>query len=235
MKQTVYFISFLVCSLTFFSGCYRYIDWASTIVDQGDTIETCICTAKPYIKAARVYDQFTTLALFDALWLHDDVIDAYVCAHAAKYGFNDEQAQKFLDKQIEENEPYISFYLLATIYGTTGTMLTDVSPLWVVQLKIGNNLYNPAKIRLVELPHEYRYFFNKRWNIFKKQYLIEFDAYDSNNFPIIGPLTREVELIFRRVGHETSMIWCLDSEGHVIISNSLDQDYMAYDINTNLF
>jgi len=235
MKQTVYTYFILLFSLTFFSGCYRYIDWAATIVDQADKIETCIGLAKPYLKAARVYDQFTTLALFDALWLHEDVVDAYVCAHAAKYAFNDEQYHKFLDKQIEENEPYISFYLLATIYGPSGIMLTDVNPLWVVQLKVGDHYYNPAKIRLVELPHEYRYFFGKRWNIFKKPYLLQFDSYDQNNIPIVGPLTREVELVFRRVGHETSMLWCLDSQGRAIVTDSLDQDTMAYDINTNLF
>lgn len=235
MKQTVYIFSFALFLSTFFSGCTRYIDWAATIVDQGDTMEACITLARPYIKAARVYDQFTTLALFDALWLHEDVVDAYACAHAAKYGFNDEQYHKFLDKQIEEHEPYISFYLLATIYGPSGIMLTDPNPMWVVQLKIGNNLYNPAKIRLVELPHEYRYFFGRRWNIFKKPYLIQFDSYDKNNNPVIWPMTQEVELVFRRVGHETSMLWCLDSEGRAIVSRSLDQDQMAYDINTNLF
>lgn len=235
MKQITFLFLCTLFPLFFFSGCYRYINWASTVIDQANKIETCFELAQPYIKAARVYDQFTTLALFDALLLHPDVVEAYVCAHAAKYSLTDQQYHTLLEKQQEEHEPYISFYLLATIYGPNGTMLTDANPIWVVQLKIGETYYNPAKIRLVELPHEYRYFFGKRWNIFKKNYMVQFDAYDSNNNPIITPFVREVELVFKRVGHGTSMVWCFDLQQKIIVSTSLDQNNMAYDLNTNLF
>lgn len=234
MKHIVSTILLLIL-LSTFSGCYRYINWAICIFDQGEKIDTCVSFANPYIKSVRIYDQFTTLAIFDALWLHEEVVQAFVCAHAEKYGFTHQQYQDFLEQHYQENEPYISFYLLSTIYGNNRVLLTDDDPMWVVQLRIGNTLYKPAKIKLVELPHEYRYFFGKRYTVFKKQYLIQFDAFDKNDHALVGPMARELELIFRRVGYETGMIWCLNSEQRVTDFCPLDRNLLAYDIKTNLY
>lgn len=225
---------FLLFSFLLLPGCYRYIYWAESVVDQGDTIETCACAVQPYIRSARVYDQFTTLGLFDALWLHDQVVLANACAYASKYGLSIEQYNEYLSKQREENAPYISFYLLTVIPGNIGVLLTDENPVWTVQLKIGNDYYKPAKIKIVELSQEYRFFFGKRLTVFKKQYLIQFNAVDAQNISLIGPFTHHIELVFRRVGHQTSMCWDLDSERKAIDYNPLDDNTLAYDLNTNI-
>jgi hypothetical protein len=233
MKQTITTI-FLIFSLFIFPGCYRYISWGESVVDQGDKIETCACAVQPYIRSARVYDQFTTLGLFDALLLHDEVIQAYACSYAAKNCLSNDQYHQFLQKQYDEQSSYISFYLLAVVPGNIGVLLTDENPQWTVQLRVGNNCFKPAKLKLVELSHEYRFFFGKNLTVFKKQYLVQFDAYDVYNNPLISPVTGPIELVFSRVGHQKSMVWCLDSQLKVVESCSLQDDTLAYDLNTNL-
>lgn len=233
MKQKLIII-FLISSLSIFSGCYRYIYWAESVIDQGCKIETCYAMVQPYIRSAYVYDQFQTLALFDGLWLDDTVIQAYACAHAEKYGFTEAQYQAFLQDQRDENDPYISFYLLAVIYGNTGLLLNDENPLWVMQLRIGDNYYKPAKIKTVELEHEYRHFFGKRLTVFKMQYLVQFNAEDINEIPLINSMTPDIELFFRSVGHQASMRWCMKD---IVREQTVPplQDYtLAYDVNTNL-
>lgn len=233
MKQnlTTIFLLFFLCT---FSGCYRYIDWAKEVGDQGCPLETCVCDAYQYVRSARVYDQFTTLGLFDALLLHDTVIKAYVCAYSAKYGLSPAKQEEYLQLQRDEDAPYISFYLLAVVPGTIGTLLTDKNPIWTVQLKIGNDYFNPTKLKTVEISPEYKYFFGKRFTIFKHQYLVQFDAIDANNIPLIGPLTDKIELVLRRVGHQTSMLWCLNYQQEIVETCNLSDDSLAYDLNTNL-
>lgn len=233
MKQKI-ITGFLICSLFILSGCYRYIWWAETIVDQADTIETCSDIVQPYFRSARVYDQFTTLGLFDGLWLDDTVLQAYACAHAAKYGFTRQQYYDLLNTQRDELSPYISFYLLAVVPGTMGTLLTDPKPLWALQLRIGTSYFKPAKIKIVELDHEYRYFFGKRLTVFKKKYLVQFNAYDENEMPLITGATPDIELIFRAVSHQASMIWSMNDIRRDAVCPPLQDDTLAYDIHTNL-
>lgn len=236
MKQRI-ITTLLVFFLFMFSGCYRYIYWAESVVDQADPIETCCAKVQPYFRSARVYDQFTTIGLFDALWLDDVVIDAYACAHAAKYGYTRQQYYDFLNSQCDELSSYISFYVLAVVpgsIGTVGILLTDANPLWVMQLRVGNNYFKPAKIKIVELDHEYRYFFGKRLTVFKKQYIVQFNAYDEYEIPLITSATPDVELIFRAVGHQTSMTWCITDIQRDTMYPPLRDDIMAYDIKINI-
>lgn len=234
MKQKLLTRMLLIFALFTFVGCHRYIRWFKKGVDQGCKIETCYACVQPYIRAARVYDQITTLGLFDAMWLSDHVLQSYVCAYAAKHGFDQKKRARFLAQQREEHSPYISFYLLAVVYGDSGVLLTDENPLWTVQLKVGDNYFHPAKIKIVEVPHEYYYFFGKRMTVFKKQYLLQFNKFDAHNVPLINASTQSFELVLRRVGRKTNMVWCLDGQQRVVNRHSLSEDIMAYDLNLNM-
>ncbi len=203
MKQSLYYLFFLLILIPF-PGCYRYIYWGQSIVCQGTKIETCFSIVQPYIRSARAYDQFTTLGLFDALWINKQVLQAYACSYGSKYGLNANQYDEFLQDQYDEFAPYISFYMLAVINGNVGALLTDENPQWIVQLKIGNNYYAPAKIKLVELPHEFRYFFGKYLTVFKKQYLIQFNAHDEYDNAILYPGVSTIELVLRPAMHARS-------------------------------
>ncbi len=85
----------LLCGL---SGCGRVADWATQTFDQGKTIDNALGFAKSYVKSVVVYDQFTTVGMFDALWLSDEVRTAYANAYAMRRGKPEEFKNTVLRK-----------------------------------------------------------------------------------------------------------------------------------------
>ncbi len=234
MKQKLY-AALLVLLVLSFSSCSRYICWGKEVFNQGDKLDTYGQVVKPYIRSGRVYDQFTTLGNFDAMWLADPVRRAYARSHALKHCYSQEQYGNFLKNQLEENDHFISFYLLAIVGGPGVVDLTDKNAAWSVQLRIGDECFTPVKIEIIEqLPPEYQYFFGKQWTVFKDQYLVSFNAIDKDNQPILYSSLRSISLVFRRVGHQIDLVWPLDGQTHIIPRCGLDSDVLAYDLYDNI-
>ncbi len=234
MKQIVYaaLLVFLVLS---FSSCSRYISWGKEVFNQGEKLDTYAENVKPYIRSGRVYDQFTTLGNFDAMWLADPVRRAYAQSYSHKRGYSKEQYVNFLQNQLEENDHFISFYLLAIVGGPGVIELNNKNSLWAIQLKIGDDYFTPVKIEVVEqLPAEYQYFFGKYWTVFKAQYLISFNAIDEDDDPLLYSSLRSISLVFRRVGHQIELVWPLDGQTHIIPRCGLNTDVLAYDLYDNI-
>ena len=225
-KTALLILVILMCS-----SCSRYISWGKEIFNQGEPLETYAQSVQPYIRAGRIYDQFTTLGSFDALWLADPVRRAYAMSYARKHGYTREQYGKFLENQLAQNDATISFYLLAIVGGPGIVELTDKNAAWNVQLKIGNDYFNPIKIESIDqLPPEYQYFFGKRWTIFKAIYLLSFNAIDENDVPLLESSLSSISLVFRRIGHRLDIVWPLDGRSHVIPRCGLDSEILAYDL-----
>ena len=225
----------LILAILSFSSCSRYISWGKEVFNQGKKVETYADIVQPYIRSDRVYDQFTTLGSFDAMWLADPVRRAYARSHARKHGFSGEQYSKFLENQLEQNDATISFYLLAIVGGPGVVDLTDKNAAWTVQLKIDNDYFNPVKIQTIEqLPPEYQYFFGKKWTVFKAIYLISFNAVDEDDDRLLESSLTSISLIFRRVGHRLELVWPLDGNTHIIPRCGLDSDVLAYDLYDNI-
>lgn len=64
------------------SGCGRLIDWGKSRLYQGNSFKIDLDAIKDHIRWATVYDQFTTVAMFDALWLSPVVRTAFAQEHA---------------------------------------------------------------------------------------------------------------------------------------------------------
>lgn len=234
MKQIVS-AALLVILVLSFSSCSRYISWGKEVFNQGDKLDTFSRNVKPYIRANRIYDQFTTLGNFDALWLADPVRKSYAQAHALKNCYSKEQYIQFLREQLEQNDHFISFYLLAIVGGPGVVELTDKNAVWSVQLNIDGECFSPVKIEVVDqLPPEYQYFFGRHWTVFKDQYLISFNAIDEDNNPLLYHSLSSLSLVFRRMGHQVELVWPLDGQSHVIPRCTLDSDVLAYDLYDNI-
>ena len=218
-----------------FSGCTRYFEWGEDVINQGEKLDTYTEHVRPYIRSTRVYDYFTTLGIFDALWLSKPVITSYAQAHAAKHGFTREQYKNFLKNQQDEQRQFITFYLLSVVGGAGSSLLTDKNASWSVQMQIGTRYYAPVKLELVdELPPEYQYFFGKHWTVFKDIYIIRFNAFDVNDNPLLRPGLDSLALVFHRMGHEVGLEWEFDGNAHLISTGNMDADVIAYDIATNI-
>lgn len=199
-NHTHYIIMIMVLLLP---SCGRMIDWGKKTFVQTPTLQASISAAQKYIRSVTSYDQLTTRARFDALWLSDDVRINYANLFAAKFGKTEEQRKTFLRRQLEENNHFISFYVLSLYDQPLG----DPNSEWTLFLNIDDKHYAPIEIKSVELSPEYMYIFGKKYNRFKVPYSVKFDAKDINDQFLITPETKNITLYCRSLSAEVTFVW----------------------------
>jgi hypothetical protein len=184
-------------------GCGRIIDWGTRTFEQAPSLQTSIERAQRYIRSVTLYDQLTTRARYDALWLSDDVRINYANLYALKFGKTEEQRKAFLRRQLEENNHFINFYVLSTYDHPLG----DTNSEWTLFLEIDGKNYAPIEVKAVELSPEYIHIFGKKYNRFKVPYSVKFDAKDINDQPLITQETEKVILYGRSLHSEVVFVW----------------------------
>lgn len=199
-----FFMGLLV--LVFLPGCgCRVIQWGKDWCNQGSNVPNLYGAAACYLRSISVYDQFTTLAMFDALWLSDEVRTMYVNMCAYKTCKTQDQRDTILRRQLAENEHYISFYVIS-LYEVP---LKEKEGVWTISLEVDDACYMPVEVKAVDLSPEYEAIFGKRLTCFKVPYIVRFDAYDTNKCALITSTTKSIKLIFRSVIKECCVEWCL--------------------------
>ncbi len=193
-------------------GCGRLVDWGKQTFNQGQEVDEINNRIKNYIRSIKVYDQFTTRGIFDAIWLSDEARIAYSDLYAFRQGKSDEHTKTFLRRQLEENKHFISFYVLSLYEVPLG----DSNAEWNLILKVDEKEYGPVEVKKVELPHEYRIFFGDKFTRFKEPYIVKFGAKDVDDKIIITPETKKLELLFRAVDRRVVLCWELDAKGNVV-------------------
>ena len=187
MKRMIHVYAAAVM-LLLLPGCGRFIDWGKSNFYQGEQVDNYRCDIKPYIRSVTIYDQFTTRAMFDALWLSDEVRLSYVDLHVSRQGKDEERKNSLLRRQLEENNHYLSFYVLSLHEEKLG----DPDSEWSMFLRVNDEFYQPMEIKEIELPYEYQIFFGKLWNRFKVPYLVRFSANDADDVPLITSQTEAI-------------------------------------------
>lgn len=212
MKRMKMFPGMIVMLLLFLSGCGRLIDWGKSNFYQGEDVELYDENVNPFIKSVTIYDQLDTTAHFIVMWLSDPIRTAYAQLHARRMGKDDNQYKAFLRRQLEENNHYISFYVLSTHEVKLGIP----ESYWSLFLRVNNRDYLPFEIKEVELPTEYQQFFGKRWSRFKVPYLVKFRLNDENEEPIISDATQSMSLFVRSAHKEHAFKWDLQEGDRLI-------------------
>lgn len=195
-------------------SCTRVMHWIDDSFYQGESVTRYAKITHHYIRSAKVYDQFTTAASFDALWLSDEVRTAYTNTYALKNGKTEMMRKAYLRRQLEENRHFISFYVL-----TNNILLGESHNRWAVFLEVDGVTYYPYEIKIIELSPEYQSFFGNRYNRFKTVWLVKFNAKDTADVPIITPATDKIRLHFRSIYKETALVWHIPPKKH-------DQSYI---------
>ena len=209
MKRDIIFFLLISFTLMALSGCGRIIDWGKKSVDQGENIKKEITKAKKHIISSRIYDQFELVGSFDSLWLTDEVREIYADLYVLKRGRTDVEKKIFLRRQLEENNHFISFYMLSV----ADIVIGEKDSAWTVLLRIGDYNFMPTELRSIELSSEYKFIFGKKFNRFKTAYIVHFNAKDIEDRPIIQPGTDAISLVFRTVNKETVQSWHIDKQG----------------------
>jgi hypothetical protein len=167
---------------------------------------------KDYIRSLRMYDEFTTLGIFDVMWLSDEVRTVYAQVYTTMLGKDEESQKTFLRRQLKANEHYISFYVLSTHY----VMLTAKPTLWAVYLEIDGKKYLPFEIKSVELPVEYTTFFGSLLTKHKHPYEIRFDRKDVNGVDLLVPgKAHTMTMYFSNPNHYGSISYAIEEQGIV--------------------
>lgn len=189
------------------SGCGRVVQWGKDNFYQGEDVKKYSQVSRDYLRSVVAYDQFMTQAVFDAIWLSDAVRTAYVDLFALRTGKSDEQKNMLLRRELEENNHYITFYVLSLYNIPLGDPLGD----WSVYLKIDDAIYQPTEIKYVDLNSEFQSFFGRFFSRFKTPYQVKFDARDVDCNPIITPKVNRVQLYFRSIKKEVQLTWNVDA------------------------
>jgi hypothetical protein len=192
-------------------GCGRIVDWGTKTFNQVPSLNSSIAPAQKYIRSVTSYDQLTTRARFDVLWLSDDVRTNYADLFALKFGRTEEQKKTFLRRQLEENNHFISFYVLSLHDCPLGEPTSE----WTPFLVVNDKNYAPIEIKTVEISPEYMHIFGKKCNRFKVPYSVKFDAKDINDQSLISPETQNITLCFRSIDSQVMLVWNIVSKGDV--------------------
>jgi hypothetical protein len=196
---------FLVIALVGLSGCGRIIDWGKELAPQGNSFKQNLVPAREHIRSVTAYDQLSTAATFDALWLSDEVRSAYVRLFVDRRGKGEEQYATIVRRQLEENNFVIAFYVLCPFEVSLGDTEAD----WMVFLRVNNAQYTPTEVKVVDLAPEYRAIFDKKFTRFKQVYFVKFDARDANDAALIGASTHALSLVFRSMRKDLVLTWDL--------------------------
>ena len=193
--------------LAILPGCWRVIDWAQSNFYQGTSLDYSVSSVDDFVKSVRVYDLLSIRATFDALWLSDEVCTAYVDLYALRHGKSDEQRDTLLRSQLEDNNNFISFFVLSSYEVPLVGDLVE----WGLFLRIDGYNVTPIELKEVDLVPEYRAFFGKKYNQFKVAYVVKFNACDSVGRSLITPDVNHIALYFRSMCKEVVLEWQLNS------------------------
>lgn len=222
MKKIV-FCSMAIMFAVLLSSCGRVFDWISCSFYQAHPGEKPELVIGNYIRSVIIHDQFSTLASFDFLWLSPQVRAAYVHFFTKHHGKDAAYEQKMMRQQQIELEQYISFYLLVPY----AICLHEPDCPWAVLLKINDHLYQPAEIKIVELSPEYQFFFGNLFTRFKKAYLMQFVAHDSDKNRLITSATDHITIDLRSIEKKQELRWDIDQEGKVDSAQAVCIGYKA--------
>lgn len=217
----------LISVMLMLPGC-RYKTWLYESFYPGEEVKNNICEMSQYVRSLHIYDQFETLAHFDALWLADEVRENFASIYACKNCFSEERYRSFLRRQLEENKHYISFYVLAAI--PDNPLLGEKKSPWGLCLEVDDIELQPREIKLVELDNEYKLFFGRTWSLFKMAYIVKFDAHDGAGDYYIDEDTRSLKLHFTSVKREAMMCWGVTPQGTVVRTSQNHPNVLAYDL-----
>lgn len=202
MKTMVVYALFASLAITL-PGCGNLYNWGTEVFYQGEPLDKKNKRVKDFIRSVSVYDQFSTRGIFDVMWLSDEVRTAYTNLYAFRHGKTQDHANAFLRRQLEENNHFISFYVLSLHEITLG----DTDSEWNIVLDVDGKTIVPSLIKAVDLPPEYRIFFGKFYTRFKLAYLVKFKTKDIEENPYLTSETQNMVMHFRSVDKEVSLTW----------------------------
>lgn len=218
-------LMFLLCFN--FSGCIKYYQMLPGEFPQGKEKQASVFLTTRYVKSARIYDQFVTSAIFDVLWLSDEVRAAYAKNHCSKRGVSVDDADACIARQCEENKHWSTFYVLADVRDRRGISLSDKNAPWAFYLSIGDYKTEPLSVKEIELEPEFQRFFGQRFNLFKAAYVVKFPLRDAAG-KHSAHKSEAINFVIESVDKSVTLTWKLNDNGQAVATKKKvlrDEDF----------
>jgi hypothetical protein len=200
--------SLLVGVLGFYAGCIKYHDLVKSEFPQCKTQPDQHEVAYRYRRSVTVYDVYQTKAIFNALWLSDQVRTAYVDVYGGKRGMDEQAKEEMLKRLLEENKHWLNFYVLAEVGDKTYTSLSEKYAAWTLYVMIDNDKkIMPESIKEVDLEPEYQLMFAKTFNPFKTAYLVKFPLKGELADRYAKGMIKNIQMIVSSTYKERAMVW----------------------------
>lgn len=182
VKTKHYLLLFLIS--IFLPSCRRIINWGKGTFNQGCNLEEPLKEYRDQVRSVHVYDQLSTLGIFDAIVLTPDLVDYYNKIENKKLNFSG-----------------TAFFVLAF------ADRTDYKPLnadstnewrWSVSMMHNDKKFERKYQKCIKLPAEFQFLFGKKWSRFKSAYLVEFDKVK---------LDGNITLCFTSIRKKAALLW----------------------------
>lgn len=180
--------SLLLLFLFFLPSCSRILNWGKTTFNQGCSVEDYLCEFKGLIRSKSVYDQLSTLGIFDAIWLTPKLVEVY----------NQHSKNKL---KVQGSAFFVLAFADRTDYNPLDNDFTNEWA-WKVSLLANGKKLQPKIKKCMPLPAEFKLLFSDKWSRFKSSYYVEFDKVDMNG---------DVSLCFTSAKKKASLDWLFDN------------------------
>lgn len=184
LKRLLFLFPLVIVGL---GGCkYKTYNFIPAEVPQGkpvsleehDILET-------HLQTVRVYNQFSTVAFFDALLLDGPMRTLHTDSFVRRTAKKREDVWK---DQSSELDNFVSFYILSDVRSADHASLSDDLCPWSIQLANDRDeVLTPASVSERELTPEFTTFFGYRVTPHKTAYLVKFLAKNEQGDLFIKP------------------------------------------------
>lgn len=166
MKQkTIILLLFYVLVLP---GCARYAGYINDVFHQAGDIGESVYDARQYIRSQGYYDYFSTVILYDALWLSPEVRNIHNKLYQVRTGY-----EKQKPRVLHRTEFYV---LLGPQAENPLCSLSGEASQWSIVLRMNDHVYQPIICERIEPDPEYRYILGDHLTQFRDVYRVVFDV-----------------------------------------------------------
>ena len=170
----------LVC-VVLMSSCVPYHKLIKKESPQGTELDDQREVTYNNVRSVAIYNQFETRALFTFLNMSDATKRAYADLYCGRRGMTMQAKEEFLKRQLEENNHWYSFVVLADIRDKTCVSLGEKNAQWTFALDLGAGItLVPESIKEIDIEPELQHFFGHHFNLFKTAYLVKFPRHDAS-------------------------------------------------------
>jgi len=197
----------VVVALVMISGCVPYHKVGKTEFPQGKAQKIDPAVACYNLRSVKIYDQFKTLAGFDALWLSEKTRSVYVDLYSSRRGKDAESREALLKRQLEENKLWHEFYVLADVRDSFNPVMSEKNANWTIFLQADSGQQvAPILVKEVQLEPEFQAIFGIHFNWFKTAYLIKFPVKDMSGKPYLKD-DGKFKMVFSTVDKRGEVAW----------------------------